>query len=544
MRRIFNKSLLFVVVLLSTYNCSKGPRVDMGTMLDIVDAYPDSVLYTLQNLSTINLDDEEFAKYALAYTWALDKLGNDVSNDSLLRHAYIYYNVHDNDKYRARCMYYMGKYYTMVDSIEQAEQSFNLAIKSADRQEDYKTECFSYEKLSRLMARHSPQKAEKYALEAFACYNKLDNKDSVNLVYLLLNVGYCSIQNNHRMQAKIKMEEALQLSSLLNDSTLISSSYQDLSVLYNSCGQQDSSLYAIRKAIAYQSQPDLACRQALVDALLSNNLINEAEEEIEKLTPKSYLGIYSKLYKQHILSIKKKDEAKAVLFADSAYLCLERMYSKEQDAKSKYYQDVLHETQKKADAERLAKNQKYIIFLAVIAIVFLLYVYITNRRHTLFKIKNEEEKNRMQFSHEQELHRKETEYLKTLHEQEISNRDIQIKVLRDFLLKKISIAQKIERIKDTPECRNILQEDDWEQLEVFLNSVDNMFVSRIKERFPLLTDKDIQLFMLLRLQIPANRIASIYCISEKAVKQKLYLYKEKVGLVGEKMSLRAFIETF
>lgn len=544
MRRIFNKSLLFVVVLLSTYNCSKEPRVDMGTMLDKVDAYPDSVLYTLQNVSTINLDDEEFAKYALAYTWALDKLGNDVSNDSLLRHAYIYYNVHDNDKYCARCMYYMGKYYTMVDSIEQAEQSFNLAIKSADRQKDYKTECFSYEKLSRLMASHSPQKAEKYALEAFDCYNKLDNKDSVNLVYLLLNVGYCSMQNNHRRQAKIKMEEALQLSSLLNDSTLISSSYQDLSVLYNSCGQQDSSLYAIRKAIAYQSQPDLACRQALVDALLSNNLINEAEEEIEKLTPKSSLGIYSKLYKQHILSIKKKDEAKAVLFADSAYLCLERMYSKELDAKSKYYQNVIHETQKKTDAQRLAKNRGLIILLAVIAIVFLLYVYITHKRHTHLKLKNEEEKNRMRLAHEQELHKKETEYLNAMHEKEISNRDIQIGVMREFLLKKISIAQKIEQIKETPECRKILQEDDWEELEVFLNSVDNMFVSRIKERFPLLTDKDVQLFMLLRLQIPANRIASIYCISEKAVKQKLYLYKEKVGLEGEKTSLRAFIETF
>lgn len=516
----------------------------MGTMLDKVDAYPDSVLYTLQNVSTINLDDEEFAKYALAYTWALDKLGNDVSNDSLLRHAYIYYNVHDNDKYRARCMYYMGKYYTMVDSIEQAEQSFILAIKSADRQKDYKTECFSYEKLSRLMASHSPQKAEKYALEAFDCYNKLDNKDSVNLVYLLLNVGYCSMQNNHRMQAKIKMEEALQLSSLLNDSTLISSSYQDLSVLYNSCGQQDSSLYAIRKAIAYQSQPNLACRQALVDALLSNNLINEAEEEIEKLTPKSSLGIYSKLYKQHILSIKKKDEAKAVLFADSAYLCLERMYSKELDAKSKYYQNVIHETQKKTDAQRLAKNRGLIILLAVIAIVFLLYVYITHKRHTHLKLKNEEEKNRMRLAHEQELHKKETEYLNAMHEKEISNRDIQIGVMREFLLKKISIAQKIEQIKETPECRKILQEDDWEELEVFLNSVDNMFVSRIKERFPLLTDKDVQLFMLLRLQIPANRIASIYCISEKAVKQKLYLYKEKVGLEGEKTSLRAFIETF
>lgn len=544
MKKIFNNSLLFIVVLLSAYSCNKAARVNMDNMLDIVDAYPDSVLSTLDDIKANNLDDEDFAKYALAYTWALDKLGNDVSNDSLLRHAYIYYNVHDKDRYHARCMYFMGKYYMMVDSIEQAERCFNLAVESAERQKDYKTESFSYEKLSRLMAGHTPQKAELYAVKAFDSYHKLDCRDSVNLVYLLLNVGYCSMQNNHRMQAKTKMQEALHLSTVLNDSTLLSSSYQDLSVLYNFCGQKDSCLYAIRKAFDYQSHPDLSCRQALIDALLSNNLIDEAEEQIVELTPKSDLGIYSKLYKQHVLSIKKKDEAKAVLFADSAYLRLERMYSKELEAKSEYYQDVLYETKKKADAQRTAKNQGFVILLAVIAIVFLLYVYITHKRHAILMLKNEEEKNRIKLIHEQELHKKETEYLNAIHEKEISNRDIQIGVMRDFLLKKISIAQKIEQIKETPECRKILQEDDWEELEVFLNSVDNMFVNRIKERFPLLTDKDVQLFMLLRLQIPANRIASIYCISEKAVKQKLYLYKEKVELVGEKTSLRAFIETF
>ena len=129
-----------------------------------------------------------------------------------------------------------------------------------------------------------------------------------------------------------------------------------LSVLYNFCGQRDSCLCTIRKACDYQSQPNISCQQALVDALLSNDLIDEAEDELSKLNPTSDIGRYSKLYKQHILSIKKKDEAKAVLFADSAYLCLERMYSKELDAKSKYYQNVIHETQKKADAQRLAKN--------------------------------------------------------------------------------------------------------------------------------------------------------------------------------------------
>lgn len=80
---------MFVVVLLSAYSCSKSPRVNMDTMLDKVDAYPDSVLSTLQNVSANDLDDEDFAKHALSITWALDKSGNDVGNDSLLRRAYI-----------------------------------------------------------------------------------------------------------------------------------------------------------------------------------------------------------------------------------------------------------------------------------------------------------------------------------------------------------------------------------------------------------------------------------------------------------------------
>ena len=147
-------------------------------------------------------------------------------------------------------------------------------------------------------------------------------------------------------------------------------------------------------------------------------------------------------------------------------------------------------------------------------------------------------------AHEQELNRKETEYLKSIHEKEISNRDIQLGVMRNYLLKRIAIAQKIELLKETTECSERLQDDDWKELEVFLNSVDNMFVSRIKKSYPQLNNKDVQLFMLLRLQIPTKRIADIYNISEKAIKQKLYLYKEKVGLRGEKTSLREFVKSF
>ena len=50
--------------------------------------------------------------------------------------------------------------------------------------------------------------------------------------------------------------------------------------------------------------------------------------------------------------------------------------------------------------------------------------------------------------------------------------------------------------------------------------------------------------MLLRLKLPQKALASIYGISEKAIKQKLFLYKEKVGIKGKSQSLREFIETF
>ena len=126
----------------------------------------------------------------------------------------------------------------------------------------------------------------------------------------------------------------------------------------------------------------------------------------------------------------------------------------------------------------------------------------------------------------------------------MKNRNIQMNIMRNYLLKEVDIAEKIERIRNDNEGHIILSSTDWGDIEVFLDSVDNLFVSRLRSRFPQIEEKDIQLMMLLRLHMPQKTIASIYCISEKAVKQKLFLYKAKVGIEGEKTSLREFIEEF
>ena len=89
-----------------------------------------------------------------------------------------------------------------------------------------------------------------------------------------------------------------------------------------------------------------------------------------------------------------------------------------------------------------------------------------------------------------------------------------------------------------------LEETDWEEIELFLENTDNKFVSRLKDSFPTLSTKDIRLLMLVRLNLPAKTLARIYCISEKSVKQNLFLFKGKLGIQQGKDSLRKFIEEF
>ena len=104
--------------------------------------------------------------------------------------------------------------------------------------------------------------------------------------------------------------------------------------------------------------------------------------------------------------------------------------------------------------------------------------------------------------------------------------------------------EKIESMRNETEKHILISEDDWNEIEVFLDSVENLFVSRLRAQFSGVTKKDLRLMMLLRLKMPQKTLALIYGISEKAIKQKLFLYKAKVGIEKEQKSLREFMENY
>ncbi|MCF0201733.1 MAG: hypothetical protein HUK08_00070 [Bacteroidaceae bacterium] len=532
MNRLHTLPLFFLLVVLLSA-CTRRPVANLDDMLALADSIPDSVLSTLQKENPEHFNDEDMAKYCLAYAWAQQKKFLFIDNDSLIRHAYIYYLDRNEDPFYARCMYYMGSYYYCSDSVEKAENCFTLAAVSAERHQDYKLRYMALELLTRLMRLRNPEKAVENAEGAIEAYNMYPKKNIGNYILLLLNVGNALQSAKRFEESEAKMREALGLAYAINDSVKISCCYQDLSAMFQDKLAVDSALSAARMAYRYAPNPDYSLKFALTGALILSNDLDEADSLLNTIeTTTEYLQYYA-LYNRLLIDIRKGNVEKSVASADSAINRLEKMFNDEIDEKCKYYEEILSVEHEKQEAERSSKTRGIALVAAISLSLLLAYIYVSYKKTSAMKLRNEQETNRLKLEHEQEMHKKEME-----------NREAQIKIMRDYLLTKISITGKIEKLNDGSSSRKILEPADWKELEVFLNSVDSMFVSRMREQYPDLQEKDLQLFMLLRLKISAKSLASIYCITEKAVKQKLFLYKEKVGLGGEKTSLRAFVEAY
>lgn len=110
--------------------------------------------------------------------------------------------------------------------------------------------------------------------------------------------------------------------------------------------------------------------------------------------------------------------------------------------------------------------------------------------------------------------------------------------MRNFILKRKDTAQKIQQLRGNKTDNVLLTEEDWEDIRLFVNGVEGNFVTRLQSKLPNLSMDDI------RLKMPTKALALIYGINEKSIKQKLFVYKSKVGISGEKTSLRTFIEAF
>lgn len=76
---------------------------------------------------------------------------------------------------------------------------------------------------------------------------------------------------------------------------------------------------------------------------------------------------------------------------------------------------------------------------------------------------------------------------KKIHQMELNHKERQLATMRNFLLSRINIVNSIKKIKPSDFSKLKLTDNDWEEIEVTLNSTDDEFVIRLKNEFKDLT---------------------------------------------------------
>lgn len=140
---------------------------------------------------------------------------------------------------------------------------------------------------------------------------------------------------------------------------------------------------------------------------------------------------------------------------------------------------------------------------------------------------------------------KQQEELSALREKEALLRE-QDACMREELFKRVKVFDKIpwmdgEQLEGGKEGVHInLSDADWAELRVMLDSTYHNFTRKLKQEFLVLSDRDINLCCLVKINVSLQSLADIYCISKNSVSRRKLRLKEKMG-IGEGRTLDEFL---
>ncbi|NUY82210.1 histidine kinase [Flavobacterium sp. MAH-1] len=200
-----------------------------------------------------------------------------------------------------------------------------------------------------------------------------------------------------------------------------------------------------------------------------------------------------------------------------------------------------------------------LIYIIVIAVIFLLY-YRWNHLRTNQKLQLQEEELRhqreiveMELKRENELNVQ--EYEKHILELELQSKSSQVAGKSLSIAKQSEMIENIEKILDSESNISRLKSDikkvikfnavnkhEWESFESNLSQVHNEFIKNLSKRYPQLTSKDIRLSIYLRMNMSSKEIAPLMNISFRGVELHRYRLRKKLGLAAEESISKFMLE--
>lgn len=542
--------------------------------------YPDSALIHLSTLdSTIQQEPEETQMYyALLKTKAMDKDNIDHTSDSLMTKVVRFYESYGDKNKLIEAYYYLGSVYRDMRDAPRALAAFQKAAELEENSHECEILGRIYSQMGTLLSYQSLYE------EALILYKKsyayyLNKKDDSGLFYALRNQGRMH-ESLNTDSTKYYYQAAYKKAFDTKDQELINSISIELGNVYLDLGMLDSAkkvfsripelkedaiyLKGLARIHQLASQPDSAeCYylRALQKGKSNQNnyLKNYVNKKLSKL--EALKGNFQSAfnYAQNSLaleeSIKKSTRTEAIGKINALY----------------NYQHTEEENQQLLLENEHQLNQIYSLIISLLIIIGAASIYINYTRkqkriaeeqaNRLSILKDEQYKNSQAYIQENEIKIANLEILlqKAEGEKDVLQENIELLQSQKALL--IASNKKIEMSLNEKECLvnslknsaiyqlfhqavhqeeklKSITEDSWKELQDVIDTTYNNFTKRLYGFIPKITQHELRICYLIKIEIQNKDIARILCQSTQAISTTRGRLYEKSH--GEKGSAKLF----
>lgn len=580
-------AIIYICLLFAAFACQ--PQQSLRPLLEKADSmfvsHPDSVFLMLDTVvNPEKYAEDEYAEWCLLLTQARDKSYREHTSDSLIRIATDYYRKHGPALKYATALYTSGRVASELGKQDEAVQYYLEAEQAGKDEGDYQLlylitsnlggiygrlcwndSTLSVYKKSLEYAKLSGDsifiaRANSYMGRAYSLFNELDKShqyygQAVEMLRKIRNYKKLVGTLNEWASISILREDWKQANRCIQELDSIPDIYKQLNK-YQIC--------LVKGKFYLQTEEYALADSYLHKALLSDN-------------PYTVRDAYNYLY-----DLKKRQEKykEATVYEDKWRACNSSILAEKEQitevpkdyeiALSKEHQDKM--------------KWKYSFFIAILSIAFLhlCFAHRVRRKQLREQAKTLKYKEKLLGSYYQQLeqnnqtiqqNRERQELLAKQYEssmlenrelkqaiEKISQYSAKIEQKNKQLLRKISVLEKSNNIhamtaKTEDEVRKsallfllkekpfpLNQQRQWDELYLNMNVFFNNFVVRLKEKFPDLSDVDVNYCCLLKAGFSIRDIATIMSVQSTSVSRRKYDIKKHLKL--NTTTLDKFIQDF
>ena len=569
------KVIYLLLILLILASCAGNRKYDdlMQRADSIMDVDDDSATVAIRMLDGVKPQLPEFSqsqkmRYELLRHKAMNKACITFTSDSVMKEVVDYYDHHGSANERMLANYVLGCVYRDMHEAPMALEYYNKATEQADTTAadcDYGTLYRVYSQMGFLFSKqYLPYqlldafgKAVKYAylakdtLNAIInyqnqenAYSYLGNKDSVIAINLHAATMFKQIGNNYAAAIAFGcnynyyVEKEDTLNALKTFKAYFSTGYEGNSEY------EDSKAYVLcQKGTYYMFTAQL------------DSAYNNLQQSLRLCKSYSIKAATTKALAQYYAKVNQPAMAMKYALQSSEYNdsdLIEARKTQLQQVQAMYDYSRNQEVAKRAEQKaKRSMQMNYMIVLACI-MLFLLLSYIYRKQlalkkkkiavskllyeDSLLKLKRlQDEKAKLVSENDNKLAQIITEKEKTINKLKAEINDIQEKYSLssmsdvELALMDSSIYKKIKFIEVHP--KKNMSEEDWKELADTVEKAIPNFIPRLKN---MLSDKDYQICLLIRLGFSTSLIARLLDLSVAAIsKSRKTMLKKICGKIGK-----------